>query len=226
MSLHDELAAYKSESRAKASPATVATMQGGVAEVRATGIEATALGVGATAPDFTLPNVDGSSVRLYDLLGRGAVVVVFYRGAWCPYCNLQLRAYQQLLPELKAHGASLVAISPQLPDGSLSTQQKGNLEFPVLSDVGLDVAKAFGVAYDVPPAVQTMSLGFGNDLAVKNGTGGWMLPIPATYVIARDGRIALAHVDADYTVRLEPDAVLAALAQLSAGHQRGGVAIS
>ena len=219
MSLHDELAAYKSESRAKASPATVATMQGGVAEVRATGIEATALGVGATAPDFTLPNVDGSSVRLYDLLGRGAVVVVvFYRGAWCPYCNLQLRAYQQLLPELRAYGASLVAISPQLPDGSLSTQQKGSLEFPVLSDVGLDVAKAFGVAYDVPPAVQTMSLGFGNDLAVKNGTGGWMLPIPATYVIARDGRIALAHVDADYTVRLEPDAVLAALAQLSAGH--------
>ena len=218
MSLHDELAAYKSESRAKASPATVATMQGGVADVRSTGIEATALGVGATAPDFTLPNVDGTSVRLSDLLGHGPVVVVFYRGGWCPYCNLQLRAYQRLLPQLKASGASLVAISPQLPDGSLSTREKGNLEFPVLSDVGLVVAKAFGVAYEVPPAVQAMSLGFGNDLAVKNGTGGWMLPIPATYVIARDARVALAHVDADYTVRLEPDAVLATLAQLSAGH--------
>ena len=218
MSLHDELAAYKSESRAKASPATVATMQGGVADVRSTGIEATALGVGATAPDFTLPNVDGTSVRLSDLLGHGPVVVVFYRGGWCPYCNLQLRAYQRLLPQLKASGASLVAISPQLPDGSLSTREKGSLEFPVLSDVGLVVAKAFGVAYEVPPAVQAMSLGFGNDLAVKNGTGGWMLPIPATYVIARDARVALAHVDADYTVRLEPDAVLAALAQLKAGH--------
>ncbi|MEO5765091.1 MAG: peroxiredoxin-like family protein [Casimicrobiaceae bacterium] len=218
MSLHDELAAYKSESRAKASPATVATMQGGVADVRSTGIEAAALGVGAMAPDFTLPDVDGAGVRLFDLLGHGPVVVVFYRGAWCPYCNLQLRAYQQLLPQLKASGASLVAISPQLPDGSLSTKQKGSLEFPVLSDVELVVAKAFGVAYDVPPAVQTMSLGFGNDLAVKNGVGGWMLPIPATYVIARDARIALAHVDADYTVRLEPDAVLATLAQLSAGH--------
>lgn len=218
MSLHDELAAYKSESRAKASPATVATMQGGVADVRSTGIEATALGVGATAPDFTLPDVDGTSVRLSELLGHGPVVVVFYRGAWCPYCNLQLRAYQRLLPQLKASGASLVAISPQLPDGSLSTREKGSLEFPVLSDVGLVVAKAFGVAYEVPPAVQAMSLGFGNDLAVKNGTGGWMLPIPATYVIARDARVALAHVDADYTVRLEPDAVLAALAQLKAGH--------
>ena len=218
MSLHDELAAYKSESRAKASPATVATMQGGVADVRSTGIEATALGVGAAAPDFTLPDVDGTSVHLSDLLLHGPVVVVFYRGAWCPYCNLQLRAYQRLLPQLKASGASLVAISPQLPDGSLSTREKGSLEFPVLSDVGLVVAKAFGVAYEVPPAVQAMSLGFGNDLAVKNGTGGWMLPIPATYVIARDARIALAHVDADYTVRLEPDAVLAALAQLSAGH--------
>ena len=218
MSLHDELAAYKSESRAKASPATVATMQGGVADVRSTGIEATALGVGATAPDFTLPDVDGTSVRLSALLGHGPVVVVFYRGAWCPYCNLQLRAYQQLLPQLKARGASLVAISPQLPDGSLSTKQKGSLEFPVLSDVGLVVAKAFGVAYDVPAAVQAMSLGFGNDLAVRNGSGGWMLPIPATYVIARDARIALAHVDADYTVRLEPDAVLAALAQLKDGH--------
>ena len=218
MSLHDELAAYKSESRAKASPATVATMQGGVADVRGTGIEATALGVGATAPDFMLPDVDGTSVRLSDLLGHGPVVVVFYRGAWCPYCNLQLRAYQRLLPQLKASGASLVAILPQLPDGSLSTRKKGSLEFPVLSDVGSVVAKAFGVAYAVPPAVQAMSLGFGNDLAVKNGTGGWMLPIPATYVIARDARVALAHVDADYTVRLEPDAVLATLAQLSAGH--------
>lgn len=218
MSLHDELDAYKSESRAKASPATVATMQGGVADVRSTGIEAAALVVGATAPDFTLPDVDGTSVRLSDLLGHGPVVVVFYRGAWCPYCNLQLRAYQRLLPQLKASGASLVAISPQLPDGSLSTREKGSLEFPVLSDVGLVVAKAFGVAYEVPPAVQAMSLGFGNDLAVKNGTGGWMLPIPATYVIARDARVALAHVDADYTVRLEPDAVLAALAQLKAGH--------
>ncbi len=162
MSLHDELAAYKSESRAKASPATVATMQGGVADVRSTGIEATALGVGATAPDFTLPDVDGTSVRLSDLLGHGPVVVVFYRGAWCPYCYLQLRAYHRLLPQLKASGASLVAISPQLPDGSLSTQEKGSLEFPVLSDVGLVVAKAFGVAYPVPPAVQTMSLNTGN----------------------------------------------------------------
>lgn len=218
MSLHDELTAYKSESRAKASPATVATMQGGVADVRNTGIEAMALGVGAQAPDFTLPDVDGTSVRLSDLLGHGPVVVVFYRGAWCPYCNLQLRAYQRLLPQLKASGASLVAISPQLPDGSLSTREKGSLEFPVLSDVGSVVAKAFGVAYEVPPAVQAMSLGFGNDLAVKNGAGGWMLPIPATYVIARDARIALAHVDADYTVRLEPDAVIAALAQLKTGN--------
>ncbi len=209
MPLHDELSAYKTESRSKLPPEIRDIMVQGVLDIRASGIEDRALKTGEIAPDFSLPDATGTVVHSTDLRRDGPLIVVFYRGAWCPYCNLQLHAYQQMLPQLRAVGASLAAISPQLPDGSLNAVQKGKLEFPVLSDAGAGVARAFGVAYPVPPAVQALMQKGGNDLAVRNGSAEWILPIPATFVVAPDGRILLAHVDSDYTLRMEPDQVLA-----------------
>lgn len=174
-----------------------------------------ALQQGDRAPNFRLPDAKGGSVELDALLRQGPVVLSFYRGQWCPYCNLELRAYQKLLPQLQALGASLVAVSPQTPDNSLSTAEKFDLAYPVLSDVGLHVARAYGVAFDLPAElVELYQRQWNNDLVKWNGEGGWSLPIPATYVIGQDARIALAHVDPDYRDRQEPEAVLARLRTL------------
>jgi peroxiredoxin len=176
-----------------------------------------ALQEGDGAPNFRLPNAQRGSIELKALLERGPAVLIFYRGQWCPYCNLQLRAYQKLLPQLQELGANLVAVSPQTPDNSLSTAEKNELAYPVLSDVGLHVTRAYGLAFDLPSElVELYQRRWNNDLVKWNGEGGWSLPIPATYVIGQDARIALAHVGPDYRDRLEPEAVLARLRTMNA----------
>jgi peroxiredoxin len=140
-------------------------------------------------------------------------VLIFYRGGWCPYCNLELRAWQQQLEVLKSLGATLVAVSPQTPDNSLSTAEKNELAFTLLSDSALEAATAFGVAFELPQELIELYGRVGNDLPVLNGNGRWVLPLPATYVIDTEGRIAYAHVEADYRERAEPTEVLAVLAQ-------------
>jgi peroxiredoxin len=170
---------------------------------------------GDRAPEFALPSARGETVRLGELLARGPVVVAFYRGGWCPYCNLQLRAYERVLGEIHALGASLVAISPQLPDGSLSTVERDELSFPVLSDVGNVVARAYGLVFAVPEdVVRFYAEAKGFDLAAVNGAARAELPVPGCFVIGRDGVVALADVDPDYTRRLEPAAILDALREL------------
>ncbi|WP_395750473.1 peroxiredoxin-like family protein [Prosthecobacter sp.] len=164
---------------------------------------------GHTAPDFILPNVDGRSVRLYSELKKGPVVLVFYRGGWCPYCNIHLRGFQKLLAEFNAAGAQVVAISPQLPDQSLSTLKKDELAFPVLSDVALSTARAFGVAFELPKALLDLYADFEVVLDDVNGEeGAKELPMPATFVIRADRTLAYAHVEADFTRRSEPLEVL------------------
>jgi peroxiredoxin len=152
-------------------------------------------------------------VRLQALWQRGPLVLVFYRGGWCPYCNLGLRAWQAQLPALQHMGAQLVAVSPQTPDNSLSTAEKSALTFPVLSDSALQAATAFGVAFDMPTELIELYSGVGNDLPMLNGNGRWVLPVPATYVIDRDGHVVFAHVEADYRERAEPTDVLRAVAR-------------
>jgi peroxiredoxin len=210
-SLSEQLAAYKAGFVQRATPERVVLMEAATAGLRATGIESQALQRGAKAPDLTLPDALNQPLRLSSLWQRGPLVLVFYRGGWCPYCNLELRAWQQQLPALKHLGAQLVAVSPQTPDNSLSTAEKNELAFPVLSDSALQAATAFGVAFDMPPELIELYSRAGNDLPVLNGNGRWVLPVPATYVIDRDGRITFAHVEADYRERAEPAAVLAAL---------------
>lgn len=215
MLLAAELDAFRGAFMTKAPAEIRAAMERADSELLASGILDRALKSGDTAPDFTLPSSDGQIVSLKDLLKSGPVVLSFYRGGWCPYCNLELRALQAVLPKITTQGATLVAVSPQTPDESLSTAEKNDLAFPVLSDSGSQVAKAFGIAFDLADELRPIYTQFNHALPVMNGTDSWALPLPATYVIGQDGVIALSFVDVDYRTRLEPAAVLAALCSLS-----------
>lgn len=173
------------------------------------------LKVGAQAPDFSLPNAFGEQVRLGALLAEGPVVLTFYRGAWCPYCNLQLRGFQKTLPRFERHGAQLVAITPQLPDESRSQVEKDGYPFEILSDLDDRVMKAYRLHFEVPDELgelyqRRLSL----DLAAYNGAGRYVLPVPATFVIDRTGEVRFAFIDLDYRNRVEPSAILAALETL------------
>ena len=147
-------------------------------------------------------------------LGEARSCLRFYQGSWCPYCNIQLRAYQAALPQIAALGAQLVAISPQLPEHSLSTAQAGELTFDVLSDVGNVAARRFGLVYALPEELRAALRSNNKALPGINGDESWELPVPATYVIAQDGRIVLAYIEVDYRKRLGPEAILDALRSL------------
>lgn len=180
----------------------------------ATGIAARAVRAGDSAPDVTLPDASGSPVRLADLWQRGPLVIVFYRGGWCTYCNLQLRAWQLQSAELDRLGATLVAISPQTPDNSMSTAEANALAFTVLSDSALDAANGFGLAYTLHPDLVDYYGSVGTDIPVLNGNGQWVLPVPATYVVDSAGRIRFALIEEDVRRRAEPRDVLAAIEAL------------
>lgn len=193
-----------------------ATIDGGIATVAASGQAARVLAVGQPAPAFTLPDALGQPVSLANLLTQGPVVLTFYRGNWCPYCNVQLRAYQQLLPELARLGATLVAVSPQTPDLTALTAKEKDLTFPVLSDVGNHVARQYGLAYGVGPEVADTLRGLGIDLAAFNGTADDELPLTATFVLAPNGTVAWQWVEANFKHRAEPADVLAAVEKAAA----------
>jgi peroxiredoxin len=180
------------------------------------GMPADAVAPGDLLQDFTLPNATGTDVSLSQLVAGGPAVLVFYRGGWCPYCNLELRAYQKILLDIEELGARLVAVSPETPDNTLTTAQKNELTFFVLSDTNGALADALGIRFPLSEPVKAYFRKAGHDLPSRNGDGGWSLPIPATYVVGRGGRIALAHVEPDYRKRLEPQAILDVLRQLAA----------
>ncbi len=211
MPLKAELDAFRSEFMSNAPAEIREAMTSADMELAASGIARRAIKAGDPAPDFRLPDARGGHVRLRELLAKGPIVVSFYRGGWCPYCNLELRALQNALPAIKRLGAELVAISPQTPDESLSTAEKNELAFPVLSDVGSVTAKAYGIAFDLAEELRPIYTRFGHALPDKNGDDSWVLPIPATYVIDTNGIVVLAFVDVDYRNRLEPAEIISAL---------------
>jgi peroxiredoxin len=175
-----------------------------------------AVGLGRKAPDFTLPDPEGKPVSLADLLEQGPVVVTFYRGSWCPYCNLQLKALQTRLREIQVLGAQLVAISPQVPDGSMTSDEMTDLDFYVLSDQDAKIAAEYGVAWNVPAFIsEHMRVGRKLDLEAINNGNGHILPIPATFVVGRDGTVTWRYVDVDYRTRSEPDDIIDALRALA-----------
>jgi peroxiredoxin len=216
MSLKEQLAEYRAGWFKRVPAERQAIMERHIAELR-NGIAKAALKVGDRAPAIVLGNANGQTIDVGAFLKKGPVIVTFYRGGWCPYCNLELRAFQQVLPDIKAAGASLVAISPEKPDDTLSTAEKNALTFEVLSDVGQKVGRAFGLVYEFSEELKSAYKGFGLDIPAKNGAAEeWALPISATYVIDRGGRIIYAYTDADYRDRADPSDILELLKEIAA----------
>jgi peroxiredoxin len=212
--LKQQLDDFFSQLEQQAPPEVVTTIKNSINGLVNSGLAQEALKEGQKAPHFTLPNPLGQQVELSHLLQKGPVVVTFYRGEWCPFCNVQLHAYQQILPQIKELGATLVAISPQDADHSLSMSEKHALEFHVLSDAGNVVARQYGLVFKMDEPMRAISVQIGANLPTFNGDDSWELPMPGTFIIDQDGIIQLAHVDADFTHRLEPTSLLNALKAL------------
>ena len=189
-------------------------MREGGEQIAGLGIEQKALRTGAAMPDVTLPNAAGNQVNVGQLLAGGALVLSFYRGSWCPYCSLEIRALSENLAALRARGADLVAISPQLPDISRQQVSDLQLDFEVLSDAGNAVARQFGLVFTLPEILRPAYAAWGVDLQARNGDDSFELPVPATYIVDRHGIIRYHFIDSDYTHRCEPALVLEQLEML------------
>ncbi len=168
------------------------------------------LAMGDKAPDFTLPNALGKDISLSEMLKSGIVIIKFYRGEWCPICNLDLKEVQSKLPEIKSYGASFLAISPQNPDGALTAKEKNSLDFEVLSDANQNVIKAYNLQFDPGEDYHTR-----RDLTLLNGNGSKTLPVPATFIINTNQIIEAAHVEANYTERMGVSQILTVLKDLA-----------
>ncbi|HEY1537148.1 MAG TPA: peroxiredoxin-like family protein [Polyangiaceae bacterium] len=214
-SLKDAIARFVANMMTQAPPEVIATLGTEIAKLVESGIAKSALQVGAHAPDFALPDTQDVTVTLSSLLAKGPAVVTFYRGGWCPFCDLQLRAYQSVLPEVRRLGGELVAISAQTADYALSDVEKKQLTFPVLHDAHNRTSREYGLVFALSEAMKQLQTGFGNPIPRFNGDDSWELNMPGTFVIDREGVVTLAHVDPNYMVRLEPAAILNALRKSS-----------
>lgn len=217
MSLQDRLDAFKADFETNKAPSeAVAIFHKSTADLIASGQAERALKAGDRAPAFQLPDANGNRVSSAELLASGPLVVTFYRGVWCPYCNMDLQAIEEAAEEIRSRGAALVAISQQTPTNNAKAQRDHRLSFPVLADRGGEVAAAFGLRWSLPDDLKKVMMSFRVDLALFNGESSWTLPMPARYVIAADGVIAYAEVNADYTRRPDPSEVLPTLDRLRA----------
>jgi peroxiredoxin len=215
VSLQDKLDAFRAEVEGKkAPPHVVAVMHKATADLIAWGQADRAIKAGARAPKFALPNAHGQLVRSSDLLAKGPLVVTFYRGIWCPYCNMDLQAIEAAADEIRALGASLVAISPQTAPNRRKSERENGLTFPILSDHGNSIANEFGLRFRLPDDLIAVYRGFGNDLTIGNGEDSWTLPMPARYVIGTDSVVVYAEVNPDYTRRPDPSELLPVLRRL------------
>jgi len=193
---------------------------GNIEKLVKSGIAERTLNVGDEIPQINLPNAVGKTIDVNSMLKDGPVVISFYRGAWCPYCNLELKALQQALPEIKSLDAQLIAISPNTPDNSISSIEKHGLEFEVLTDAGNKIAKEFKLVFNLAEELHPIFQQFNFDIPKYNGDESWELPIPATYIIDTDGRIVHSFVNADYTQRMEPTDIISKLKELAAQKQQ------
>jgi peroxiredoxin len=215
MKLQDKLDAFRADFETnKAPPEVVEVFHKATAELIASGQAERALKAGDRAPSFKLQDADGTLVDSSELLAKGPLVVTFYRGVWCPYCNMDLQAIEAAAADIRSLGASLVAISPQTPVNSRKSQRENKLSFPILSDHSGDTAAAFGIRFKLPVDLVKIYGMFKNDLAIVNGEPSWTLPMPARYVIDSDGVIVYAEINPDYTRRPEPSELFPSLQQL------------
>jgi len=213
--LMQEIENFKKDTFPRISKDTLATLLRMTDELVKSGIAQKAVKEGDRIPSFGLEDAHGKIVSSGELLEKGPLVISFYRGGWCSFCSLELRALQKHHSQIITHGGTLVAISPQLPDHSLQTVEKNHLEFHVLSDTNNIIAKSFGLVYELMKELANLyRLAFDLDLTKVNGTDKFELPIPATYVVDRTGVIKYAYIDADYTKRMEPADIIETLKTL------------
>lgn len=221
MTLQAKLDAFKADFEAGKPPYSVPrsvidTMHRATEELIASGAATRALKAGDTAPLFVLKDSDGKPVSAAELLAQGPLVISFYRGVWCPYCNMELQALQEALPSFRELGASLVAISPQNPVNSRKSVRTNGLGFPIPSDPGNATAAAFGLRFTLPDYLIELYKSLKNDLPTFNGDTSWTLPMPSRFVIGQDRVIRYAEVNPDYTQRPEPADMLPVLRHLTA----------
>jgi peroxiredoxin len=218
--LQDKLDALKADFKAGKFPLVpsaeqLALMDRATDELIVSGQVGRALKAGDRAPEFTLNDPDGNPVSSKALLEKGPLVISFYRGVWCPYCNLELQALQEALPAITARGAKVIAISPQTAPNSRKSQRQNNLGFPILSDAKSEVASKFGVRFNLPGYLIDIYKQFKNDLPLINDDNSWVLPMPARYVIGQNGMIAYSEINPDYTQRPDPSELLPVLDKLT-----------
>ena len=206
---------FKSDWEARVGADIARLIAGDIQDLRSSGILDRAAKLGDAWPQANLSDPHGQPFDLQALIAEKPVIVTFYRGGWCPYCNIELRAYQMRLKDINAMGAALVAISPELPDHTLSTAEKNNLAYPVLSDRNGALAEALGIRFALSETIRPLYEKAGHALAERNGDGTWSLPLPATFVVAKGGRIAAAFIETDYRKRMDPADAIAALASLT-----------
>lgn len=221
MSLQAKLDAFKADFKAGKPPFNAPAeihpiMERATTELIATGQAARTIKAGDRAPQFTLVDQDNNEVSSTELLKKGPLVVTFYRGVWCPYCNMELQAMNEALPTLQSYGANVVAISPQTPVNSRKSVRNNELGFPVLSDAGNEVAAAFGLRFEMPDYLVDLYKMLKNDLVAFNGDASWTLPMPARYVIGSDGIVLYSEVNPDYTHRPDPDELFPVLQKAGA----------
>lgn len=217
LTLGERLDAFHDGLLDRVGPARAAELRASEEALVASGVEDEALREGDAAPDFVLPDQHGGRIGLYDRLEqRDSAVVLFFRGGWCPYCAITLRAWQDRLPDIRAAGSQVLALSPQRLNACCETAERDMLDFAVLSDQGNLVAERYGVAYDLPERLRPFFQSLGHDLPRVNGTGDWRLPLAATFIVDRNRRIVRRHVSALHYRRLEPSDALATLRGIAA----------
>jgi peroxiredoxin len=221
MSLQAELDAFKADFEAGKPPysvprSVIETMHRATAELIASGAASRAKRAGDVAPSFSLRDPDGNVITSEGLLKKGPLVVSFYRGVWCPYCNMELQALESVKPQFDKYGASLVAISPQTAPNNRKSVRQNNLSFPILSDVKGRVGAAFGLRFELPDYLIELYKSLKNDLPAFNDDPSWTLPMPARYVIGQDGTILYSEVNPDYTHRPAPEEMIPVLQRAAA----------
>lgn len=214
MSLTNQLAELQAQSLAKTPDNIKLIMANATETVRESHLVANAPKVGEKLKNFNLPNQLGKKRTLRELCEDGPVIVTFYRGGWCPYCNLALRAYQDVLQDIKTLGATFVAITPELPDASMSTSEKNELEFEILTDDTSQYARELGLVFTLAEDLRPVYESFGIDVEKHNGKGQFDLPLAATFIVDATGTITSTFVHADYRLRKDPSEIVTELKSL------------
>jgi len=208
MNLQNELDRFRQTVKEKTPSHIIPTIEATTQRLRDSHLTERALQPGQTITDFDLPDQTGRLVSSAGLRRSGSLLILFYRGTWCPFCNLTVQAYQERQQAFQERGVTLVAISPQTPDNSLTLEQKHSLRFPLLSDHGNVVARQFGIVFRMDSALRQVQEQFGVDIPAYNGEDSFELPLPGTFLVSREGKVLKSFVEADYMKRLEPETAI------------------